>query len=98
MRESSPVFYLEPEDWTEIEDASEKLSPCGCNKSHSTHTLMLEALPEESSARCFKNTTTASKRAFRTVSESGIFELTSIFQRFKLSAQMAIQFSKPAND
>ena len=69
MRENSPVFYLEPEDWTEIEDASQKLSPCGCNKSHSTQALMLEALPEESYARS-KNT--ASKRAFRTVSESGM--------------------------
>ena len=25
VKENSPVFYLEPEDWTEIEDAAEKI-------------------------------------------------------------------------
>ena len=28
-KENSPVFYLEPEDWTEIEEATQKISPCG---------------------------------------------------------------------
>ena len=27
-KENSPVFYLEPEDWTEIEEATQKISPC----------------------------------------------------------------------
>ena len=34
-KENSPVFYLEPEDWTEIEEATQKISPCcgGAGKS-----------------------------------------------------------------
>lgn len=48
-KESSPVFYLEPENWSDLEVATPPRgpSPCGCGKAHPNQAQM-EALPEES--------------------------------------------------
>lgn len=55
LRENSPVFYLEPDDWSDevvpkvVTSPTRALSPCGCGKSHSVNhkTGKMAALPEE---------------------------------------------------
>lgn len=56
-RENSPVFYLEPDDWSDevavvpkvVTSPTRALSPCGCGKSHLVNhkTGKMAALPEE---------------------------------------------------
>ena len=71
QRENSPVFYLEPDDWSEdvvpktMTSPTRALSPCGCGKTHKDHTHHMESLPEEA---CAGHCVAASKKARKSAS------------------------------
>ena len=61
--QNSPVFYLEPDDWSEevmpkpvLTSPTRALSPCGCGKTHNNHYSHMESLPEEQAEKSVRGT------------------------------------------